>query len=158
MPTKPALLLTCDICGVEFQGRSSKSVICPSRACAIARQRKVSHINAQSLRGHIKHLLRIMVTRKGLSIPDLLNMFEAQKGMCAISGVSMTWGLAERSPNTISIDRIDSNIGYTLDNVQLVCFAVNLMKRDHSSDDFVNWCRSIVKTADSKKEQPDNAH
>lgn len=34
-----------------------------------------------------------------------------------------------------SIDRIDSSLGYTLGNVQFVCYGLNLMKLDFSFKD-----------------------
>ena len=43
----------------------------------------------------------------------------------------------------VSIDRYDSSRGYTEDNVNLVCRAVNYMRRDLTHLDFVNLCKII---------------
>lgn len=43
------------------------------------------------------------------------------------------------------IDRVDSNLGYTLENCVPCCEAVNRMKMDLSKEEFINLCREIVK-------------
>jgi len=45
-----------------------------------------------------------------------------------------------RTQANVSIDRIDSRIGYVYENVQLVCKAVNLM----DYDDLQCWCQKIL--------------
>lgn len=44
----------------------------------------------------------------------------------------------------ISIDRIDSNFGYTKDNIQLVGAIINKMKTDVPDTDFINMCSIIA--------------
>ena len=39
---------------------------------------------------------------------------------------------------------MDSNKGYTPDNVVLCCTYVNRMKNDCCMDEFVEWCRLVV--------------
>lgn len=48
------------------------------------------------------------------------------------------------NPRLISIDRIDSNKGYTVDNTVLCCYAVNLMKSDLSVDEMLWWCKAVL--------------
>lgn len=43
-----------------------------------------------------------------------------------------------------SVDRIDSEYGYTEDNVQLVCSRVNLMKGPLPQQTFFDLCRIIA--------------
>lgn len=45
---------------------------------------------------------------------------------------------------TIGIDRIDSSIGYIKGNMVRCCRVCNLMKRNTSSDEFINKCKKIV--------------
>lgn len=44
---------------------------------------------------------------------------------------------------SMSIDRIDSNKGYTVDNIRLVCSAVNYMKAEYSEDLFLALNKAI---------------
>jgi len=46
--------------------------------------------------------------------------------------------------NTVSIERIDSDVGYTPDNTILVCQAINRMKSDFSYEDFYTLCRDVA--------------
>ena len=45
---------------------------------------------------------------------------------------------------TASLDRIDSCKGYTIDNVQWVHKWINVMKSDHSQDEFIALCRAVT--------------
>lgn len=46
--------------------------------------------------------------------------------------------------NTVSIERINSNIGYTVDNTILVCQAINRMKSNFKFEDFYEMCKDVV--------------
>lgn len=77
---------------------------------------------------------------------DLMELFEMQKGRCAITGEPLTF---VRNGTTVltncSVDRIDSSRGYTLDNLQLVCQVVNHIRWNLSEDDLVAWLYRILK-------------
>ena len=47
-------------------------------------------------------------------------------------------------PNTVSFDRLDSNLGYTPENTVLCCHYVNLMKQEMSESEFLKNCKLIV--------------
>jgi hypothetical protein len=46
--------------------------------------------------------------------------------------------------STASLDRIDSKVGYTKNNVQWVHKDVNNAKQDFEEDYFFNMCREVV--------------
>ncbi len=46
--------------------------------------------------------------------------------------------------NTIGIDRLDNNLGYTLENVVSCCKICNFMKRNLSVEDFLTKCKRIT--------------
>jgi len=77
-----------------------------------------------------------------LTIKDVADCWDEQQQICAYSGRQMT--LLPSQLNTVSIERIDSSIGYTKDNTILVCHAVNRMKSDFEFDDFYNFCRDVA--------------
>lgn len=73
---------------------------------------------------------------------------EAQNGKCAISGLDMTYELGEgRIYTNVSIDQIMPSKGYTIDNIQLVCMAVNQLKSDLDMDTILILCSAIVDNA-----------
>ena len=77
-----------------------------------------------------------------LSIQDIVDCWNAQVKICAYSGREMT--LEAGKLNTVSIERIDSNVGYTIKNTILVCQAINRMKSDFEYEDFYNLCRDVA--------------
>lgn len=77
----------------------------------------------------------------------LKGLYEGQDGLCALSGIPMTIIGTRGSEDywkSISIDRIDSSLGYTEGNVQLVCTGVNYMKKDMSDQMFIDFCRKVT--------------
>ncbi len=46
--------------------------------------------------------------------------------------------------DTIGIDRVDSNTGYTLENCIPCCSMCNYMKKDFKQSDFILQCKKIV--------------
>lgn len=63
----------------------------------------------------------------------------------------MTYAAGHGRVNTnISIDRIDSAVGYIRGNVQFVCDVVNRMKQDLPQEQLFLWCRRILEASDEK--------
>jgi hypothetical protein len=77
-----------------------------------------------------------------LETQDIVGCWSDQNGICAYSGRPMT--LEANKLNTVSIERIDSSVGYTLANTILVCQAINRMKSDFSLQDFYGMCRDVA--------------
>ena len=70
----------------------------------------------------------------------LWNLFNKQKGLCALSGLKLS---IDNIDFTASIDRINSKIGYIKNNVQWVYKDINYMKYNLTEDDFFNICNKI---------------
>lgn len=74
------------------------------------------------------------------------NLLVVQDYKCAISGIPLTFELGSgRVYTNVSLDRKDAQKGYTEENVQLVCMAVNQMKSDMTIEQLVDFCKSIIK-------------
>jgi len=83
-----------------------------------------------------------------LTINDLKTLYEQQGGLCALSGIKMTFkpGTRKRISRTkLSIDRMNNNKGYTKDNIQLITWHANLAKGTWSSKQLIDMCKNIVK-------------
>lgn len=80
-----------------------------------------------------------------LTIDEVLDVYNKQQGLCAVSGVKMTHlkGQGHLHKN-MSIDRIDNNKGYTQDNVHIVCYYINMMRRTMNLDEFKDVCKEIA--------------
>lgn len=87
-----------------------------------------------------------------ITFEDVLDLFKRQHGKCAYTSFSLDVSKYKTGhPRTreermyrASLDRIDNDKGYTVDNIQLVCAPVNNMKNTLSHADFVNLCRLIA--------------
>ena len=73
---------------------------------------------------------------------DLQDLWSKQDGKCAYSKLPMS--AASNQLYTVSLDRIDSDIGYVVGNIQLVCVAVNKMKQEYTQDVFLTLCNLIT--------------
>lgn len=70
-----------------------------------------------------------------------------KNGKCAITGIpfdTVEYGKGYHSPFAFSIDRIDNNKGYTMDNCQWICWIVNRAKGNGSLEDLYIMARAIV--------------
>lgn len=93
-------------------------------------------------------------TENPVTVNDLLQIFSDQKGLCAVSGIEMTWGSGNFTATSMSIDRIDSSVGYTKENVRLVCYQVNTFKGVWTDVDMIAMARAIVAKADAGNAEP----
>lgn len=90
---------------------------------------------------------RARVSSREYSLPVgwARDRFIAQDGACAVSGMQMTKDRAKRSPHAPSIDRIDSEKGYTPDNCRLVCYIVNCAKNMFTDLEFLEMCEAVTR-------------
>ena len=86
-----------------------------------------------------------------LSLKDLKNQWDSQKGACPYTGwnlenprTSATFHRATRSPRRASLDRISSEIGYKPDNIQFVSMMANLAKNNFSELQLVEFCKAVA--------------
>jgi len=70
-------------------------------------------------------------------------LWKTQEGLCYYTKVPMKLTARQKTPYQVSIDRIDSNLGYTKENAVLCCQAVNYMKNDYSLEDFILFKNSL---------------
>jgi hypothetical protein len=144
---------TCRGCSAEFEGHSNRKYC--SAKCRDNSQ--LYQETRQKLRNsNLAYFLRekvALATARGkyevaVTHEELALIWDKQSGLCAISGVPMTYTKgAGRVPTNLSIDRIDSSLGYTLDNIQLVCYQANLMKSELSIEQLKFWCERILNAA-----------
>lgn len=81
----------------------------------------------------------------GLSVDinfnDVIAVYNKQEGKCFYSGRQIV--PYTHNPHSISIDRIDSDIGYTPENIVLCCTMVNYMKQEYDKELFIQFCNDI---------------
>lgn len=100
----------------------------------------------RSRRGVEFLLKRLLIFAKGRTKRDsgepvtidgalLSELWAEQGGRCPVSGLYMDHAASAKHPLVPSLDRIDPAGGYVPGNVRLVCYFVNLMKRDFPADE-----------------------
>lgn len=78
---------------------------------------------------------------------DLISLFEAQGRRCPYTNILLFLGNKNWSA---SVDRIDNEQGYVLDNIQFVHKHINLMKNCFSHDYFLDMCKMVSKMKKKK--------
>lgn len=67
-----------------------------------------------------------------------------QKGLCLYSNLPISWDVSGWN-HTASIDRVDNDIGYTEDNVQLVHKEVNMLRGPLTDSRFIELCKMVAR-------------
>ena len=76
-----------------------------------------------------------------ITIEDAWNQFLKQDGKCALTGEKLCLDYKKCSA---SLDRVDSNKDYLIDNIQWVHININMMKHRYSQDEFILWCNKVA--------------
>jgi hypothetical protein len=103
----------------------------------------------------IKSCCNLNVRRKerGITLEvtfeQCLELYHKQNGKCAISGRVLVGNAGH--VDKISIDRIDSTLSYSIDNIQLVTVQVNRGKMDFLEEDFIAMCASVTELQNKLK-------
>jgi hypothetical protein len=86
------------------------------------------------------------IPRKHVSVTvnDLMVMWSAQNGKCAVTGLPMSFSGGD--VRLCSVDRVNSGKGYSADNVQLLCLWVNRGKNTMDNDCFLHEFRAAAQS------------
>lgn len=144
-------IIQCPACNKMFKQNKAKQIY-----CSIQCTPSIKQIDEYS--PFATHMCRVNKRMKKWNMKDELDfdkvflkeLWEKQKGKCAITGIRMVLDkdassrqLREKKPNKASLDRIDSSKPYRKDNVQFICMCVNYMKNTFQNDEIVEFIESI---------------
>lgn len=86
-----------------------------------------------------------------ITLYDLKDQWEKQFGICPYTGWQLkTIQLASQSyrstktPDTASVDRIDSSKGYIVGNIQFVSYMANVAKNTFHEDELIKFCKAVA--------------
>lgn len=77
----------------------------------------------------------------------LEELFDAQEGLCALSGLQLQWIGGDDPQLCCSLDRIDSDGHYEKGNLQIVCNFINRWKSDGDNAEFSRLIAAVRETA-----------
>ena len=151
---------SCPVCGVEKQSRK-RDVGKLCKPCNMAKVAKeFSHLRTKTSkmssseyckrhrdkykeddRYRLNRLLQQARTRsrkKGIicdiTIDDLVSLFPKDK-KCPVLGIDLFWGAGTERFNSPSIDRIDPKGNYTKDNIMIISWRANEIKKNCNAEE-----------------------
>ena len=131
-------------CTMSWRNKNWDDSIKKKRASTMS---KVLIGNTRSKKGDFTYYLNKSFARDkqtNLSESYLSELWNSQKGKCALSKMSIHLKSGKHKLNTASLDRIDSSIGYVEGNVQFVSYGINLAKNSFSNDDMHHFINDII--------------
>lgn len=145
--------VNCIVCNKQFE------TFHPNYLCCSAECGKTNKMNKKYLRMsgdwtlYFKHLLSKKET--DVTAIDLVELLKKQKGKCALSGTTLTCEKVKGKyvKTNASIDRIIAGGGYNIENIQLVCRAVNSFRHDLTISEFITWCKRVAKNGLRKQKK-----
>ena len=143
--------VNCIVCSKEFETFHPKYLCC-SAECG-----KTNKINKKYLRisGDWALYFKYLLSKKKTDITaqNLVELLKRQKGKCASSGAILTCEKVKGKyvKTNASIDRIIAGGEYNIENVQLVCRALNSFRHDLTVKEFIQWCKKVAKNGIYKK-------
>lgn len=158
-----------DVLGSHLVGR--KSGRC--RACKYEQMKLLGRMPATLWHRMISNArARGILVSPDLTRDNLRELFDRQRGRCALTGLPIHFATDSRQRRTgditASLDRIDSTKGYEIGNVQWLHRDVNKMKMDLTTERLIELCALIGKcntkvacdlsyhTSDGQMNLPDN--
>lgn len=139
----------------DYIMRNEDAVFLRLQAYRSKNRKRISAWWSKSPRGMIgkgrQMALKRRPTDNAVTLDELMAMWSSQNGKCVVSGVTMTWGQGKTQPTSISIDRVDSALGYTKDNVRLICYQANSFKNRWSDQQMIAMAKSIVNHTNPEK-------
>lgn len=134
LDSKKKVKYCCKQCGVIWRNRHVYS----NKYHAISRSKTPRRFLASILS-------KKRLQRQNLTIDFLVELWNKQRGRCAISGTPMTHQAGHgRIDTNVSLDRVEAGKPYTEENVQLVCHKINIMKWTGTVDELKLWSRRVL--------------
>jgi hypothetical protein len=130
---------TCEVFGTHLRQQKIVSCKCKNKLNGVSSDMWYKIINSG---------IKTRVKRNGLEInitKEYVNkLYLLQNGKCKLSGVEITLPKTWRDRTySASLDRIDSNKGYVIGNVQWVHKHINVMKNTFPEEMFIFLCKKV---------------
>mgnify|MGYP000085240042 CR=1 FL=1 len=79
-----------------------------------------------------------------LTSTEVLDLWHRQEARCAVTNLYMNHHGDVNDLKNASIDRLDNEKGYAIENIRLVCSAINKMRGSLTESEFHWWVKQIA--------------
>lgn len=143
--------LVCDNILCIHKGHKEPKILSPEQIEAkkqLSSERRRIYLDTRTDNQLIENKLKALIGKKSqrkecsLVLKDIQSQWVKQNGLCYYTGLPMNYRL--HLPDSLSIDRIDSNQGYHSYNIVLCLKEVNIMKMNLPLEDFLRFCYLIA--------------
>lgn len=132
-----------------FLGYAYTCLECLSKRSIVTRNKWVS----KNPYAYIKFTLKqnkLFAKKRGikndLKVEDVNKLYLDQKGLCALSGVKLTYIRGKgRQKNNISLDRINSSKDYQIKNIRLITDQLNRSTYNYSDKVIFKFAKLVIK-------------
>lgn len=77
---------------------------------------------------------------------DVLQKYKLQNGLCSLTGAKLICDSLNSGNISWSIDRIDPDNGYTIENIMLVCKTANMVRNRSTVKELLEFCNMVSST------------
>lgn len=89
---------------------------------------------------------RLKASAKKRNIPfdlKVVDLYELDYPItCPILGIPLKFNRVKVEDNSYSIDRIDSSLGYSMDNIRVISYRANKLKNNATTDELIRLAAS----------------
>lgn len=145
---KSKWLCKCE-CGKEIIVNASSLKRGLTKSCGCLKH-ELNYKGFEKINGSYWNCVKKSANDRGFSfeikIEEAWNLYLNQNKKCALTGVDIKFvtNNDKQKFQTASLDRIDSNKNYTIDNVWWIHKRVNRMKSVIPKEELIFWCHKIV--------------
>jgi hypothetical protein len=138
---------TCEVFGTHLRQNKIISCKCANKIDGVSGDMWYNIINS-GVKTRVKRSnLEVNITKKYVN-----ELYKNQDGKCKLSGIEITLPKTWRDRTyTASLDRIDSNEGYIIGNVQWVHKHINVMKNTFPQEMFIYLCNKVSEKNEYKE-------
>lgn len=150
---RTGVLCRCD-CGTEYLMRPEVLKINKTNNCGCSRRGHWQGVGdlSKTFYYRIKRNAKVRNMKFNISMKTLWQLYQKQKGKCALSGLPIVFSRKTAKASTASLDRKNSKLGYTIRNIQWVHKDVNKMKMEYSYTYFLYLCKQVCQYSKKVKE------
>lgn len=137
----------------QFQTYRKNGYTCVKSRCRDCEHVRVRRLYKDTPRGTLRAVLRGARARGvlcDLHVRDLMDLWDAQGGKCALSGIAMTYRQGKLLLTSVSVDRVVARKGYVKGNVRLVCMALNALRGSASDKEAYGVAKAFVQKWEAK--------